>query len=150
MKIVLIFAGLTALALPALAQNEEVHPYTKANISPVGFSYEDAAEDGCWTSAAEAAGIAKAALEGQGIAFTEGDDAKTTLHLFIDAERSGGGCYGNARMDLRGMIEWDGQPIMAVLREAGANFIGQQSLNGVVPILIDHIVKSDLGTFPDE
>lgn len=41
------------------------------------------------------AGIAKTPLESQGIAFTEGDDAKTALHLFIDASRSG--VYGNER-----------------------------------------------------
>ncbi|MBV7378728.1 hypothetical protein [Maritimibacter dapengensis] len=145
-----IFMAAVCLPLPLLAQNEEVHPYTKANISPVGFSYEDAAEDGCWTNAGEAAGIARAALEKQGIAFTDGDDAKTVLHLFIDAERSGGGCYGNSRLDLRGEVEWEGQPIMVVLRESGANFIGQANLDGVVPLLVDHMVGTDLGAFPDE
>lgn len=142
--------ALCALPHAALAQNEGIHPYTKANIAPVGFTYDDQAEDGCWTNPGDAAAIAKAALEAQGIPFTDGADAKTTLHLFIDAARSGGGCYGNARMDLRGEILWDGAPIMAVLRESGANFIGQSSLNGLVPILIDHMVKSDLGAFPDD
>lgn len=134
----------------ALAQNEEVHPYTKANIAPVGVTFDDKAEDGCWTNASETPAIVKAALKKVGIAFTDAEDAKTTLHLMIDAERDGSGCYGNSRFDLRGPATWEGEPVTVVLRESGANFIGQNRLDEVVPLLVNHMVLKDLGSFPDE
>ncbi len=144
-----ILLPLCLLPLPVMAQDEEVHPYTKSNIAPVTLGVRDEAEDGCWTNAAEAPAQAKAALEAAGIAYT--DDpvaAKTTLFLFVDASRDGG-CYGNITIDLRGDVTWNGHDVRAVLRDAGANFKGVDSLNPVIPQVLDHFVGNQLGTFPD-
>lgn len=150
MKIAHIFAAAAAFALPAHAQNEDTHPYTKANISPVTFEYKDEAEDGCWTAADEATDIAKRALEGVGLTYTDDPEAAvTTLYLFVDASRDGG-CYGNMLLDLRGPSTWAGQEVRVILRDSGANFKGYDSLNPVIPALMDHFVGKELGGFPAE
>lgn len=149
MKSLLTAALLAAFAAPAWAQNEPDHPYTKANIAPVGFEVKDEAEDGCWTSAGEAPALAQAALEKAGIAYTpDADAARTILFLYVDASRDGG-CYGNMLLDLRGPATWDGQDVRVILRDSGANFARQDSLNAVIPLLMDHFVGDELAQFPD-
>lgn len=143
-------AALALCAVPAIAQNEEVHPYTKANIAPVTFAYVDEAEGGCWTSAGEATDIARRALEGVGIEYTDDPAAATTtLFLFVDASRDGG-CYGNMLLDLRGPSIWAGEEVRVILRDSGANFKGYDNLNAVIPAIMDHFVGNELGGFPDE
>ncbi|MEC7762498.1 MAG: hypothetical protein VX874_11380 [Pseudomonadota bacterium] len=150
MKIALVSAALAALATPIFAQNEETHPYTKANIAPVTFEYKDEAEDGCWTSANEATDIAKRALQGAGITYTDDPAAATTtLYLFVDASRDGG-CYGNLLLDLRAPSTWAGQEVRVILRDSGANFKGYDNLNAVIPAVMDHFVGKELGGFPAE
>ena len=145
-----IALALALLPLAAMAQNEAEHPYTKANIAPVTFVYEDAATDGCWTNPGDSPALAYAALRAAGIAVTEDPgQATTTLRLFIDAQRDGGGCYGNMTLDLRGPAEWAGAPVQVVLRDAGGSFIGHQVVNAVVPVIIDHFVGGELAGFPD-
>ncbi|MAM62586.1 hypothetical protein [Maritimibacter sp. UBA3975] len=143
-------AALALITTPAIAQNEEVHPYTKSNIAPVMFEYLDEAEDGCWTSADQAADIAKRALDGVGIAHTDDpEEAATTLFLYVDASRDGG-CYGNMLLDLRGPATWAGEEVRVILRDSGANFEGYDNLNAVIPAIMDHFVGTELGGFPAE
>lgn len=132
------------------AQNEETHPYTKANISPVGFEYKDDANGGCWASAAEAPALAKAALEAAGLTYTDNpDEAVTTLYLYVDAERDGG-CYGNMLLDLRGPATWAGKEVRVILRDSGANFKGHDSLNPIIPVIMNHFVGKELAGFADK
>jgi len=139
------------LPLPLMAQNETDHPYTKANIAPVTFVYEDAATDGCWTNPGDSPALAYAALQAAGIAVTDDPAmATTTLRLFIDAQREAGGCYGNMTLDLRGPAHWAGEPVQVVLRDAGGSFIGHQVVNDVVPVIIDHFVGGELAGFPEK
>lgn len=149
---ILTLLGLIAVFPAALwAQNEDAHPYTKANISPVGFEYKDDATDGCWTNAGDSAELARAALAAAGLDVAgDGEAPRTVLYLYVDAQRDGGGCYGNMLLDLRGPSVWAETPVRVILRDSGANFIGQPNVNGIIPLILSHFVGGELAGFPDE